>query len=444
MDPFLLAVLGLVAVLCGAAVVLSSRKGVFWVAFGGTLVPLAFVDRYYVALPSAIKWMPEFAIVGAAVATMALAPRETPRVPPRVLAAVGVFVALSVVSWVFNGSSASALGVSLRGLVLLGASFWAQRAVRDVLDKDRVLGLLVGAGVVSAFVCLLQRATISTGQADRVTGLYSLGEVMLFFHLLAIGITVLYWIDGRRILRWNSLAIVLLLVLSLAVGNQEAAFPYMALVLGHLVLRGGRRRGALVGGGLAVSAAVLGVFTLFYDADYSEPGGRSFSDSIFDWAYLQRYVFGEGEDVLTPGGELLRGAAVRVAYGEVDDDPGHLWLGRGPGATSESGVAGATGPLARAFPGIGRVTLSLLIGDVGLGGTLVYVLLLFALLSAPSRGEPVRHAHARELFVLLSLTFLVYARLCYEPGYAWVAALMLYPSGATTSASRSGPGSGRP
>lgn len=433
MDPFLLAVLGLVAALCGAAVVLSSRKGVFWLGFVGTLLPLAFVDRYYVSLPSAIKWTPEFAVVGAALAAMALAPRETPRIPARVLAAAGAFVALSIVSWLFNGSSASALVVSLRGLVLLGASFWAQRAVRDVLDKDRLLGFLVGAGLVSAFVCLLQRATISAGQADRVTGLYSLGEVMLFFHLLAIGITVLYWIDGRRVLRWNSLAIVLLLVLSLAVGNQEAAFPYMALVLGHLVLRGGRRRLALLGGGVFLSAAVLGVFTLFYDADYSEPGGRSFSDSIFDWAYLERYVFGEGDDILTPGGELLRGAAVRVAHDQVDDDPGRLWLGRGPGATSESGVAGATGPLARAYPGIGRVTLSLLIGDVGLGGTILYVLFLLALVRS-SREEPARHAHSRELFVLLSLTFLVYARLCYEPGYAWAAALLLFPPARRASA----------
>jgi hypothetical protein len=428
MDPFLLAILGLVAVLCGSAVVLSGRKGTFWLGFGATLVPLTYVDRYHFELPSAIKWLPEFAIVGAALATAALARSETPRVPARVLAAMGAFVALSCVSWLYNGSSAAALIVSLRGLVLLGASLWAQRAVREVYDKDRVLGFLVAAGLVSAVVCLLQRATIATGQADRVTGLYSLGELMLFFHLLAMGITVLYWIEGRRILRWNAPAIVLLLALSLAVGNQEAAFPYMALVLGYLILRGGERRLALLGGGVALGVAVLGVFALFYDADYSEPGGRSFASSIFDWQYLERYVFGEGEDVLTPGGDLRRGAAVRVAYEQVEEDASHLWLGRGPGATSESGISGATGPLARAHPGIGRVNLSLLIGDLGLGGTLLYVIFILAFLGRTARDEPTRHERVRELFVLLSAAFLMYARLCYEPAYVWAAGMMLLPS----------------
>jgi hypothetical protein len=428
-DPFLLGLVTVVAALCMAALALSGGKGIFWMGFGATLVPLGFVDRYYVALPSNVKWMGELAVLGAGVAALALAPEARARIPRRVIAAYGAILALAIVSLAVNRSSWAALIVSQRGYVLFFATLVALKAVYEHYGKDRVLAILVGAIAVSGGVCVLQRITIAPGQADRVTGLFSFGEAMLFFHLFGLGIVVIYWLEGRRVLPCSNALLVGLLLLSMGVANQEAALPYLALVLGYLVLRARRHRLALLAGGAALAACMAALFTFLYDAEYSQPGERSFAQAIVDPAYLKRYVFGEGEDVLTPGGDLRRGAAVRVAYEQAAIDSAHLVLGRGPGATSESGIAGASGPLARAFPGIGRVTLSMTIGETGVAGLVLYVVFLLAIAGGvPGATDERREQRlARELFVLLSLAFVPYARLCYEASYAWALGTMLYP-----------------
>jgi hypothetical protein len=56
------------------------------------------------------------------------------------------------------------------------------------------------------------------------------------------------------------------------------------------------------------------------------------------------------------------------------------------------------------------------------------VIFILAFLGRTARDEPTRHERVRELFVLLSAAFLMYARLCYEPAYVWAAGMMLLPS----------------
>jgi hypothetical protein len=173
---------------------------------------------------------------------------------------------------------------------------------------------------------------------------------------------------------------------------------------------------------------MLLVFAALYDTQYRADGKGGFTTSLFSRAYLERYVFGERHDVYTPSGDLLRGAAIVTAYREIAGSRSTMALGRGPGATTESAVAGAGGLLAAQFPGIGRVTLSLLLGEVGLLGLLAHLLFLKSLWR-PGHGraspESAEERLFREATVVLTLGFLVYVRLLFEPIFAWVLALLV-------------------
>jgi hypothetical protein len=345
---------------------------------------------------------------------------------------------VALLSLLANGTALPALVVSQRGLVLFFAALFAQRAASGIYDEERRHALLVGAGVVSGGVCILQRLTVAASEPDRVTGLFALGEVVLFFHLIVLGLVLAYWTEGRRVGRWNAGFVVPWMVLSLAVGNQEAAFPYLGLLFLYFLVRARARRVALAVTGLVLGGGMLVVFAAFYDTQYRSDGKTSITASIFDRRYLQRYVFGERHDVFTPSGDLLRGAAVVTAAREIAADSRTLALGRGPGAASESAVAGASGPLATQFPGIGRVTLSMLLAEVGLLGLLVHLGFLLCFLWPTTRaGEPRERLLQREVTVLFALGFLVYVRLAYEPIFAWVLAGLVPP--ASSDRGRPGP-----
>lgn len=435
MEAVLIALGALVALLVFGAIVLSGRKGIFWLAFLATLVPLDFVDRYYLDLPSSVKWLPDAAFVVAGAAALVLVPAARTPFPRGLVLVYAAIAAEALLSMVFNRSSPTALAVSQRGYVLLFAALLALRAVRGIYDKDRLYGVLVSAGVVSAVVSIVQRGTIAASEPDRVTGLFSLGEVVLFYHLVCIGIVLAYWLEGRRVGGWNTGLALGLLVTSLAIGNQEAALPYFVILLGWLFVRARARRGPLLALGIALPAAMLALFTLVYDSSYESREG-SYSRAIFEPAYVKRYLFGEREDVLTPGGDLLRGAAIVTAYREVSGDVPGLLLGQGPGATAGSGLGG-TGVLAQTYPGIGRVTLSMLLGDTGLLGVALYVVLLAGVVArrpAPALGEPHEQRLVRELVVLLALSYFIYMRMAYEPCYAWILATVLEPGAARVRA----------
>lgn len=438
--PFLLA--ALVALLVFAALVLSDRRAIFWLGFVAVFVPVEYVDRYFLDLPSAVKWLPELSLTGAGLAAFVLCPRERLGLPRALLVVIAAQLLLALASALYNGTAWPALIVAQRGLVQFFAAACAQKAVDGLVSRERRDGFLVGAGVVSALVCVLQRLTVGRSEPDRVTGLFSLGEVVLFVHLVVLALVLSAWVERRTIGRWNLPLVGGLLVLSLAVGNQEAAFPYLALLVGYFLVRARQRRGPLLLATAAGGVLVLGLFSLLYDSAYrASEGQRSFTESLFDPAYLKRYVFGERHDVYTPSGDLLRGAAIVTAWQEIEGRPATLALGRGPGVTSESGVAGATGALAVAHPGIGRVTLSLLLGDTGLGGVLVHVLFLAVLWRARLRAGGMERSE--ELFLgatlLLAAGFLVYFRLVYEPVFAWLLADRARSPGGAVPAPRSGP-----
>ena len=251
---------------------------------------------------------------------------------------------------------------------------------------------------------------------DRVTGLFAVDFIMLFFHLSCIGIVIAYWIRGRRILNAPPGLLLGAFVLALGVSNLKAGILYLVAMLGFLLLRGGAfaargGRGRLVLASVALPVLVLGVFTPIYDRDYEKRENDSFAELIVNPAYVQRYMFGDEKVQFTPAGRLLRGRAIVFAWELTSRDSLHRWLGLGPGASSGSRLAGASGVLTRRYPGyeIDRTGLSMMIADTGLLGVAMHLAFLAAIFVwRPPGSEPEASEHrlVRELFVFLALAFL--------------------------------------
>ena len=72
-----------------------------------------------------------------------------------------------------------------------------------------------------------------------------MGEMMLFFHLIVLARVLSAWLEGRTLGRWNLLLAAGALLFSMGVGNQEAAFPYLALLVLYFLLFARQRRGPL-------------------------------------------------------------------------------------------------------------------------------------------------------------------------------------------------------
>ena len=108
MEAVLLALAGVVALLGLGALALSGRPAIFWLGFVATLVPLGYIDRYYFDLPSSIKWLPEIAVVFAAVAAAVLVPGARLNAPRAVAWVYAAIVAEALLSLAFNRTSVAA------------------------------------------------------------------------------------------------------------------------------------------------------------------------------------------------------------------------------------------------------------------------------------------------------------------------------------------------
>ena len=432
----------LTAAIVFAAIVTTQRRSIFWFAFIAPLVPIAYIDRYHFDLPALVKWAPFLVVAVAAGAALLLSDRRARlELPSGLVVGYGAILAVSLLSVLLNGSGWPAFAVAQRGYATLFFCVVAIFSARRIYGRDQVMSFLVWAGLVSAVICVLQRVFVVPGVAgpyggDRVTGLFSVGFITLFFHLCCIGIAVAYWLQGRRVVKLPPLMVVGTLVLGIAVANQKAALFYLVVMLGFTVLRSSNarvKRNAfkLAAASVALPGLLFVVFTAIYDSAYERGTASSYSRMITEPDYLKRYLFGEGERRFTPAGRLLRGSAVVFAWEQVATDPAHLLLGRGPGATSESRMPGASGRIARAYPGyaVDRVSLSMILAEIGVLGLLASLGFLLAIRASANSGIGTRpeHRQATEFFVVLAVLYSVYGNMLYEPIFGLLAASMVFP-----------------
>lgn len=447
----LTALVGLVAL---SALVLTDRRSLFWMAFVAAFVPIAFIDRYYAKLPALLKWAPYGCIVFAGVAAVVLLPGMRQRIPRGLLLAWAGILGVSTASLLLNGTSLPSFLVAQRGYVITFAAILALGAARPFLGREDLHALLVKAGLLSCAICVLQRILLvpfvdDPDPGDRVTGLFPVGYITLFYHLSCMGIVIAYWIRGRRLLKAPPVLVLAAFVLAIGVANQKAALPYLVAMLGFLLLRGGAfaargGRGRLVLASVALPAVALSLFGSIYDRSYERRENDSFAELITNPAYIERYMFGNEKVQFTPAGRLLRGRAIVFAWELTSARPSQRLLGLGPGASSESRLAGASGPLTRRYPGyaIDRTALSMMIADTGVLGLAAHVAFLVAILAWRPPGpepEPTEHRLVREVFVFLALAWFVYDNMYYEPVYALWTAVAVYPLALAPLARRSAP-----
>ena len=443
METFLFAIAALSGVALAVAWVSHDPRLVFWLAFLAPFLPIAYIDRYFVSLPSGVKWLPFFGMAFAGVAAFFLLPRRERAVPFELSVAYGVLLAISVASVAVNGVSLASLLVAQRGYVILFCSIWAVHSACRRYGTDRVLSFLVAMGLISCVASVLQRLIVvpfapGPDPGDRVTGLFSVGFIALFFHLFCVVVVLSYTLVKRRLLPGSPWFVLAVLTVGIAVGNQKASIVYLALAVMTTVLlvRSPRsnalRRGAVLAGSAVAVVVAASVFALIYNQSYDRREDESVLLRLSDESYVERYLFGDSDAMRTPSGRLLRGGAVLFAWDLIATDPIHVLLGRGPGATSESGVPGATGPIASRYPGyaVDRVALGMVLAETGLLGVAAQILFLLAILrSVRAEGDLPEHRAIRRVFVVLAVAYWVYANLYYEPIFALlVAALVGQPA----------------
>ncbi len=444
MPGFLWIVGVIIAFLAVALIVTSHRNALFWVAFVTPFFPIAYIDRYYFDLPSALKWIPFLGVFFAGAAAMLLLPRLRAEIPRSLIAAYAAIVLVSLGSMALNDTHWAAFLVSQRGWVVLFAALLAMKTAYGVYGKGEIFGFMVTAGMISSGICILQRIFVvpfvgGDDPGDRVTGLFPVGFISLFFHLFCIGIVLSYWLEGRKVVRWHPGWVLLLLVGGIGSANQKAALPYLFAMLGFIILTAGAatlrgrslRLGPLVAA-LVAPALLLMIFTSVYDSAY-ERSSESYSASILDPDYLERYLFGDENVKFTPSGRLLRGGAIVFAHRLVSRDVPHLLVGMGPGSTSESRVPGAAGHLSQRYPGyaIDRVALSMFLAETGFVGIAMHLVLLLVIgfWNPPptAHQELPEYKRIRKIFVFLAVSYVVYGNLYYEPIYGLMVAAVLYP-----------------
>jgi hypothetical protein len=434
----------LVSLIALTAIVLSDRRALFWLTFVATFVPIGFVDRYYLKLPAPLKWFPYGCIAFAGLGALVLLPGLRARVPRGLLLAWAGLLAVSLASLLINQTSFPTFLVAQRSYVIVFAAVLAFGAARSFLGREELHALLVKTGLVSCAVCVIQRVLLVSSvdgpdPGDRVTGLFPVGYIALFFHLSCVGIVIAYWIRGRRILAAPPSLVLAAFVIAMGVANQKAALFYLVALLGFLLLRSGAfatrgGRGRLLFASIALPVIALVIFAPIYDRAYERRATDSFSELITDPAYIERYLFGDEKVQFTPAGRLLRGRAIVFAWELTSSDPLHLLLGLGPGASSESRLAGASGALTQRYPGyaIDRTGLSMMIADTGLLGVAMHLAFFVAILAwrpPESELEAGEHRLVRELFVFLAAAWTVYGNLYYEPVFALWVAVAVYPIG---------------
>ncbi|MDX1909022.1 MAG: hypothetical protein SF053_18440 [Bacteroidia bacterium] len=446
MDSTSILLGGALTVVLAALLVIQRKRVMFWAAFLLVFVPIDYIKRFYFEVPAILRWLPVLAIVGFALVAFLLMPHVRARIPQVIKGFWWALLILAVLGMMANEkSSFGQLVVSQRGYIMLFGFMTIMKMVFEYYDKDQLFSFLLLAGMASTCVAVLQRliyVVILDYTGDRVTGLFSVDGIFVFYQLFCICTAIVYWIYGRRIMPWfTNEQVLLVLLTSVIVCNDKAALIFLALLIVFVSFNVGFQQFwksfGKIAGGFALFAVVGIVFTAVYNSGYEGSATEELSvvDYIENPENMRKYIFG-GDHMyqkFTPAGQLLRGAAVEFAWKQIEKDPVTFWVGLGPSSTQHSNMPGAMGWVEEKFPGftIGRVPLSMHLGEAGMLGVILNLAFLIAFYSwkpkDPAAEEPGYHL-IRKAFVVLSIMYWIYENLYFEPMYMLVIAVMVYPN----------------
>ncbi|MDX2286262.1 MAG: hypothetical protein NW241_18985 [Bacteroidia bacterium] len=435
-----------VTILLAAFILLQDRRSVFWSAFVLVFIPIDYIKRFYFEVPSAVRWLPMFAMVGFGLMVFLLIPHRKASIP-RPFSLLFLFtLLLGALSLMANEkASIGAYVMSQRGFIMVFGFMTLCKAVYDLYDKDKMFGFIVIAGMASTAAAIFQRVyyvVLLNYTGDRVTGLFSVDGIFVFFQLFCIFVTLTYWLYGRQILPFMTTnQVLIVLMMSVVVCNDKAAIVFLVLLILFITTQVGFeiiwKSFGKIFAGFAGLGLILVIFNAVYQQGYegkAHVSDASLSQYIENPDNIRKYIVG-GDHMyqkMTPDGQLLRGAAVEFAWKLIVKRPETLWLGMGAGSTQHSNMPGAMGYLEERYPGytIGRVPLSMFLGELGVIGLLAHLGLLamiFMWRPADPRADRDDFHLIRKGFVVLMVLYYIYENMYFEPVFALLLAALYYP-----------------
>ncbi|MEZ4826786.1 MAG: hypothetical protein R3C61_10915 [Bacteroidia bacterium] len=444
MIEMFFAIGGAIVVILLGLIILRNKKTIFWIGYILCFTPLGYLSRFFgVKGPFNLNWFAFFALVAIALGT-ALFKINKIRFPRGPMAVYSGIALVTLLSMLLNYVKPFSIIFPQRGYLMMFAYFAIFRVVYEYYDKEDIMSFIVITGILSGFYAIFQRmvfvAVLHIGSPDMVTGFFAADGGFNYYQLICITILIVYWFEERPMKNLPvSVPVALLLIVgSFAFANDKVVFIFLFIIIGAIIAQTGfevvkKHMLKLIGGFIFLS--VVGViFAGYQDEAYSSDGGQTTSEKMMDPEFYKAYIFGDdsAEGKFAKGGQLKRGAAVMVAFEQIQKSTFHVLLGRGPGSTSQNSMRGAEGELDKLFPGwdIGRTALSWYIAETGILGMILQILFLVSIgfwRPPASVGELPHFKIIRITYALFSCMYITFDNLYFQPVMGLLVVVMTYP-----------------
>jgi len=420
MDALLLVGLGAVSIIF-LWFVTRNKVAIFWFAFAAVFMPADYIHRFFVSLPTPIKWSPLLILLSCTGLTVIFFRKGGLRMPPNLLWAYVLFLVVSLFSMFYNETSLGELIYAQRGFIFIICLIIVFKTIYTKYTLDDLYTFIVKIGLLMAGLALFERVVFVTllriNSGDMITGTFGSDAQYLLFQLVCTIIVIAYWLTGKKLISLSPKNTLLILIGSIAIANNKAGVLFVIAVLGFFTLQVGykilfQHMGKMI---YLFIFIFIGAFTFdyLYQAFYKNSANKYGSYAyITDPDFMNRYLFGEdGEEdgMFNSSGRLRRGAAVKFAYGLIKKDMFNFLLGMGPGSTSAS-QGGGGGYLDDRYPGynIDKSTISWLLAETGTLGLGLYILMLLAILYWRIPNGRKEHKIIKNTIVMLLLLYAPY------------------------------------
>lgn len=299
---------------------------------------------------------------------------------------MGLFY-IAVLSWIVNSVPFFTAAAAIRLMVVMVSGYFVLRyGEYDLTFFETVFKVLWLISLVQFPIILFQRfigVPILQWGDDLVTGTFSRYPKLITFQLVFFALGLAAYLQKslsasfRRYMIWTAI----LAVGSMALSNSRIVFFFIPLLTAVLMFKHLVHRPILAIKVLVLVGLLFGTGLYAFVYLYGGPGSGGGQELLY---YIQNpgavyhYFFGAPEDWEGYGGRLSRGGAIVYLFQNLHRYPGGLWLGAGPGMASEFKYAIANTTRAEELVelGINRTQASAFLGELGLAGLVLSMLLI--------------------------------------------------------------------
>ncbi len=410
----------LVGMLFGVMIALLTALNIkigIYLFYISVFIPVTYVERYYIDLPSSLRWFPQlFLILILVLSILQNKNKLSSHFPllPKSMIWIGVFYLLLVLfSMLVNATSVLSAVWSMRGFILIYGSIIVHRLNFTKQGQEKFIKLLVIVGLLMIPVTVFQRVVIVASRPyqasvyDMVTGLFATYDDLVLFQIFCVIAVTSWWIHGRKLLRVSPILVIGTLFIPLVISYSKAAPLYFFMTM-LFVFWLCRKR---ISPKLLFALFVVIVFgiagTLFFDLLFQATGGPySIVEDLYTVEGALSYLL---NDNATTEGGLQRGAALLFNLKLLQQEPQGFILGLGPGSFSSSRIEGVTGYIYSIYPNLylDFSSLTTMLGELGFSGVLITIILLTSIyfLKKSKESDYLIVLRKGTIFLLVSLLF---------------------------------------